>query len=184
MDQHFVLTIIGADRPGLVEKVADTVARHGGNWLESRMCRLGGEFAGILRVSVAALAMDPLEAELRLLESGGLSLAIRRDQPAAQEPQGRSFMVMEIIGHDRPGIVREISKALAEHGVNVEELQTGCESAPMTGELLFKANAKLRVPAQIEMRQLQEQLERIASDLVIDISLAPLDSAQGFQRIQ
>ena len=66
----------------------------------------------------------------------------------------------------------KISKALAEHGVNVEELQTACESAPMSGEMLFKANARLRVPAHVEMSVLRQQLERIAADLVIDVSLS------------
>jgi len=171
MDQHFVMTIIGSDRPGLVERVAETVTKHGGNWLESRMCRLGGEFAGILSVSVPTPATEAFETELRRLEADGLSLSIRRDQPS-QETAERGFTVMEIIGHDRPGIVREISKALAEHGVNVEELQTACESAPMSGEMLFKANARLRVPAHVEMSVLRQQLERIAADLVIDVSLS------------
>lgn len=171
MDQHFVMTIIGSDRPGLVEKVAETVAKHGGNWLESRMCRLGGEFAGILRASVPESALEAMENELRSLESNGLSLAIRRDQPA-QESATRNFTLLEILGHDRPGIVREISKVLAEFGVNVEELLTTCESAPMSGEMLFKANARLRVPANVDMSKLRQCLERIANDLVIDISLS------------
>lgn len=171
MDQHFVMTIIGSDRPGLVEKVAQTVVQHGGNWLESRMCRLGGEFAGLLRVSVPAKATAAFEADLRQLQTDGLSLTLRQDQPA-EEAAVRSFTQMEIIGHDRPGIVREISKALAQHGVNVEELETSRESAPMSGEMLFKANAKLRVPAQLGMGALRQELERIAADLVIDISLS------------
>ena len=49
-----VMTIIGPDRTGLVESVARVVADHGGNWLESRMCRLGGDFAGILRIEIPA----------------------------------------------------------------------------------------------------------------------------------
>lgn len=171
MDQHFVMTIIGSDRPGLVERVAEIVAGHGGNWLESRMCRLGGEFAGILRVSVPEPAMAAFESEVRGLETDGMSFAIRQDQPR-EDPLERSFTTMEIIGHDRPGIVREISKTLAEHGVNVEELQTSRESAPMSGEMLFKANAKLRIPAKIDMHSLRQRFERIAADLVIDISLS------------
>ena len=44
------MTVIGPDRTGLVDAVAALVTEHGGNWLESRMSRLGGHFAGILRV--------------------------------------------------------------------------------------------------------------------------------------
>ena len=53
MQSRLVLTLIGKDRPGLVEALAATVAEHGGNWVESRMCRLGGEFAGVLRVEIS-----------------------------------------------------------------------------------------------------------------------------------
>lgn len=114
--------------------------------------------------------MSDFEKDLRHLEADGLSFTLRRDKPA--EPTAlRSFTQMEIIGHDRPGIVREISKALAEYGVNVEELETTCVSAPMSGEMLFKANARLRVPANADAGALREQLERIAAGLAIDISL-------------
>ena len=51
---NLVLTLIGPDRPGLVEAVAQPIAANGGNWLESRMAHLGGKFAGILRVDVPA----------------------------------------------------------------------------------------------------------------------------------
>lgn len=171
MDQHLVMTILGKDRPGLVEKVADTVARHGGNWLESRMCRLGGEFAGILRVSIPSESVNSFEQQLTALETDGMSLTLRRDTPDNQQVQ-RSFTQMEIIGHDRPGIVREISKALAQAAVNVEELETTCVSAPMSGEMLFKANARLRVPVGADMQALRQKLERIATDLTIDIALS------------
>lgn len=37
---HLVLTVIAQDQPGLVERLAGCVAKHGGNWLESRMARM------------------------------------------------------------------------------------------------------------------------------------------------
>ena len=66
-----VMTVIGVDRPGLVQIVAARVADHGGNWLESRMCRLGGQFAGILRIEVEAARRDELERALRALQIPG-----------------------------------------------------------------------------------------------------------------
>src|SRR4029077_6269140 len=107
-----------------VESVADLVASHGGNWLESRMSRLGGQFAGILAVGVAAEKEKALLANLKGLSSRGLSVVVHSDQRKA-EPPGR-LRILEIVGQDRPGIVRQISHALATYGVNVEELQTEC----------------------------------------------------------
>src|SRR5450432_4094495 len=106
-----VITLVGADRTGLVESVARVVADHGGNWLESRMCRLGGEFAGILRVEIPAEKKSPLLAALEDLQENGLQIVIRDDQPLATSATGKQTK-LEIVGSDRPGIVREITGAL------------------------------------------------------------------------
>ena len=182
MQTLLVMTVIGQDRPGLVESVADLVASHGGNWLESRMSRLGGHFAGILRVEVPAEKEQALVANLKGLSSRGLSVVVHSDQRKAEPPAGR-LRILEIVGQDRPGIVREISHALAGHGVNVEELQTECASAAMTGETLFKARAKLRVPDSADVETIRQNLEKIASDLIVDVSFAELEVEEPLPRI-
>jgi len=145
MRRSLVLTLLGPDRPGLVEAMAALIARHGGNWLESRMASLAGEFAGILRVEVDADEAPALESALRSLEADqGLAILVKSARDI-EAPEGR-LLSLELVGTDRPGIVREISQALAAKGVNVEELETECTSAPMTGETLFRARALLRLP--------------------------------------
>jgi glycine cleavage system regulatory protein len=165
------MTMIGADRPGLVELVAGIVADHGGNWLESQMARLGGQFAGILRIEAPAEREPDLTRALRALESEGLTVVVQQDRP--EGPAGtQSSALLEITGQDRPGIVRQISRTLAAFGVNVEELHSECVSAPMSGEALFKARARLRLPADRDIGDLRKALERIAADLLVDISFA------------
>src|SRR3954469_19146283 len=128
-----VMTVIGSDRPGLVESVAALVAEHGGNWLESSMSRLGGQFAGILRVEAPAERERALISDLERLAAKGLHVVVHSDQPAPAAESARVSM-LEVVGHDRPGIVRQISHTLAVAGVNVEELQTERSSAAMSGE--------------------------------------------------
>jgi glycine cleavage system regulatory protein len=133
-----VLTLIGPDQPGLVEALAEVVAGHGGNWLESRMAHLAGKFAGILRVEVPPAQVAPLSAALAGLQERGLRV-IAEPSEASESPaidQART-MDLELVGLDRPGIVREISQILARSGANVEELSTNRSSAPMSGEMLF-----------------------------------------------
>jgi glycine cleavage system regulatory protein len=173
MQLSLVLTVIGKDRPGLVESVARAVAEHGGNWLESRMCRLGGEFAGILRVQVDEERVNAMSAALRALQSEGLNIVAQEDHSGAASAEPKC-VALELVGQDRPGIVREISHVLARHGVNVEELSSECSSAPMTGEKLFKAVARLEIPASCKQASLREDLEKIANDLMVDISLEEL----------
>jgi glycine cleavage system regulatory protein len=173
MQIPLVMTIISPDRTGLVEAVARAVAGHGGNWLESRMCRLGGEFAGILRVELPAANKPALLAALQNLQTNGLQIVIREDAPAPAA-NGRQTK-LEIVGADRPGIVREITSALARAGVNVEEFSSEVSSAPMSGETLFKAAARLQIPAACDLATLRRDLELIAADLLVDVSFAELD---------
>ena len=171
MQISLVMTLIGPDRTGLVESIARAVAAHGGNWLESRMCRLGGEFAGILRIEVPAEKKSLLLAALQKIP--GFSVVVQPDPKPAPVTPGRQTR-LEIVGSDRPGIVREITSALARAGVNVEEFSSEVVSAPMSGEMLFKAGARLRLPEDCDLAALKKDLEKIAADLLVDVSFAEL----------
>jgi len=171
--ESLVVTVIGKDRPGLVELVSAVVEEHGGDWVESRMSRLAGEFAGILRVSVPAAQADTLSKALEGLRSEGLRVVVERGVEETVE-EGH-LIVLELIGSDRPGIVHKISEALAARGVNVEELNTECDGAPWSGDTLFKAMARLRAPRALDLDQLRESLEAIAGDLMVDISIGEID---------
>lgn len=173
MQIPLVMTIIGPDRTGLIESVARVVANHGGNWLESRMCRLGGEFAGILRIELPVDKRQPLLDALQNLQGAGLTVVVRPDAATPVVTQGRTAK-LEVIGHDRPGIVREITHALARAGVNVEEFSSECASAPMSGETLFKAAARLQLPEGCDLAALKKELEKIAADLLVDVSFTEM----------
>ena len=166
------MTVIGPDRPGLVELVTANVVDHGGNWVESRMCRLGGQFAGIVRVEVPAAKSDALLATLAELEKDGLYISARIEAPAAPAVCG-TVAVLELVGQDRPGILHQISHILAHHGVNVEELSSGRVNAPMDGSMLFQARISVLMPTSVSILQLRGELEKIATDLMVDVLLNP-----------
>ncbi|MBB1488469.1 glycine cleavage system protein R [Oceanospirillum sediminis] len=170
MKTSLVLTVIGPDKPGLVELLSQTIAAHQGNWLESGMSRLAGKFAGILITEVPEGQVEALTAELTALQEKGLKVvAERTSEPEVVSDQQR--FTLELVGHDKPGIVREISQALAERKVNVERLNTELVSGSMSAELLFKADADLSVATNADLDELQGALEDIASDLMVDIIL-------------
>jgi glycine cleavage system regulatory protein len=168
MQIPLVMTIIGNDRTGLVESVARIVAEHDGNWLESRMCRLGGDFAGILRIHVPAARRAALEKTLAAIKD--LSIVVRADE-ATTAGVTQQLATLEVFGQDRPGIVREFTGALASQGVNVEELATECTSAPMSGEPIFKATAKLSIPAGVPMGTLRQSLEKNLPGMTVEVSV-------------
>lgn len=165
-----VLTVIAPDKPGLVERLSQTIVSNGGNWLESSMSRLAGKFAGILTVSVAEAQADTLIEALHKLESYGLKVSATRSQAEPISTDSHNI-ALELIGHDKPGIVREISQALSRYNINVEHLSTELVSGSMSAEELFKASAELTVPVSVDLDDLQQSLEAIANDLMVDISL-------------
>jgi glycine cleavage system regulatory protein len=166
-----IVTLIGQDRPGIVESVAEVVAAHGGNWLESRMAHLAGRFAGVLRIEAPPDRAEALAAALAGLESSGLRLLLEpgTSSPAPGPVHG---MEIELLGLDRPGLVRQVSDLLAGRRINVEELRTDSFSAPMSGEKLFRAQVRVTVPATVSDVDLRRDLERLAADLMVEIRLA------------
>lgn len=170
MKTTLVMTLIGPDRAGLVSQLSTVIADHAGNWLESRMAHLGGYFAGILRIELPADQAPKLLAALRDLQTHGLTIQTHTDTAPASRPTGR-LATVTIVGHDRPGIVRQITQVFAQQGVNVEELTSHVASAPMSGELLFQATATVQLPAGGSLAQLRQALEATAADLMVDITI-------------
>lgn len=170
MGTSLVVTVIGNDRPGIVERLSEVVLAAGANWEESRMARLAGKFAGILRISIAATNANALASGLRALTSDGLTIVVESSGEAAAE----TFRTvrLELVGNDHPGIIRDISKVLAQNQVNIEELETGVSGAPMTGEQLFRARAELRLPAGVTTEWLRDRLEALAGELMVDIAVS------------
>jgi glycine cleavage system regulatory protein len=168
MMKPLVLTLIGADRPGLVEALSQAIADHGGSWEHSHMARLAGHFAGILQLSIPLDRAEELGRALSALETEGLKVTVE-DGAAELKPSPITDLELELVGQDRPGIVREIATAIASLGVNVVSLESHCSPAPMSGETLFTARAHLQAPTDLDVDALRESLEKIADDLMADI---------------
>lgn len=173
MSITLVFTFVGADRPGLVDRLSSTVAAHGGNWLESRMSELAGQFAGIVKVAVAADQAAALRTALEALSGPALAVVVTSAAGAAAA-QDLPELRLSIVGNDRPGIMREVAHALAERAINVRQMDTHVTSAAMSGQPLFDATARIQLPPQLNLDELRTQLDRIADALTVDIQLEDL----------
>lgn len=165
---NLVLTVIGDDRPGLVDALSRVVVQHDGNWDRSHLARLEGKFAGIVLVAVADDRVETFVADLQALE-GMLEITVgRADSPIAAA--GRHLTV-KLLGNDRAGIVQEVSHTLAERGVSIEELETSTREAPMAGGTLFQATLQLLVPSDVSSDEVVDDLEHLSSELMVDIQV-------------
>lgn len=171
MDRHFVLTVIGADRPGLVGELAAVISSHGGNWLQASMAQLAGQFAGIVEVAVPVSRAAALREALAALASLRVGVAEAETPKSAPAERHSRRLRLSLVGHDRVGIVREVTQVLARFAVNVENLATHTASAPMSADMLFHADAELTAGEELDARTLIAELEQLSNDLMVDIAL-------------
>lgn len=177
MNRILVLSILSDDKPGVVEALAQTIADHKGNWLESRMSHLAGKFAGILQINVPEDQMEAIAQSLsRLKSSHGIDVvaSAATDSEASADIKTLQFSLM---GNDRPGIIRELSQAFASHHINLDELQTNCSSMPWSGDPMFTAHGLLHIPVAVDMDHLSDQLDEISDELGVDIELGEVEDS-------
>lgn len=174
---RLVLTVIGDDRAGLVSALADVVTAHDGNWEDSQLAELAGKFAGIVVVGVPADRVDELTAALHELEGllevtshPGAEAAV--DATVVADDASAQRLTVDLLGNDSPGIVREVSSVLSRHELSIETMTTGTREAPMAGGLLFEAHVVVRVPGGSDTAELRADLERLATELLVDIAVA------------
>lgn len=164
-----VFTALARDRPGLVERLAETVALHSGNWVDSSMSRLGGEFAGIVKVDVPDMKVAELKKALAGLARERIDVIVH-ERAAGASPRGLHAR-LEFTGLDHPGIVLEVTRALTRHGVSIEEFETTVSRGSMGAEPMFRAEAEVVLPDRLDMGDLRGALEEIAQDIMVDIHL-------------
>lgn len=164
-----VLTVIGDDRPGLVESLAGLISEHGGSWNRSEMARLGGKFAGIVEATLPDEAIDSMQAGLEALAAKGLHTTLSVTDIADEPAGARVFLSM--VGTDQPGLVHAVASALAAIGASIEELGTAISEAPMAGGTMFEATAVVVLPDGVSMHDVRDRLEALASHLMVDIDI-------------
>lgn len=169
MTSRMILSAIGSDRPGLTQALAEAVLGAGGNWLESHLSHLGGQYVGAVLVEIPPERVAELERAVRAVDAKGLHVRVL----AAGDPPpvgAAETLKIELVGQDRPGIVREVTAALAPLDVNIEDLVTSTENGAWSGERLFRATARLSLPAHLSLDRVQDAIEAISTEIIVDFT--------------
>lgn len=176
MKTSLVVTVLATDRPGLVSELSEVLRSNNANWMDSRMSRLVGKFAGILHVSIAEDRIISLESDLTALKGGDLQIQIEKSSDEAGdqsngEPKD-NLIELELLGQDRPGIIKDISNKLASLSVNIEEIYSEQRVASMSNELLFYAKLSLHIPENLQPEDVQDALEEMSDQLMVDLNFS------------
>ena len=167
MMKSLVVTLVGPDRPGMVNAVSECALSYGANWAESLMANLAGQFAGIVHLQVSPEKFEALAAALRALQAPGMQVIVAEAGVAGPQPSRR--MTLSLVGHDRPGIIQSISAELARQGVSIASLTTAIVSGAMSGEQLFEMTARIDVPESVGIPAIRTGLESLANELMVDL---------------
>jgi glycine cleavage system transcriptional repressor len=173
---HLILTAIGPDRVGLVEKISEFISRHGCNIEDSKMAVFCGEFAVIVLISGEGGKLVKIGRDYREIETEtGLAISIKT--PSTRSPP-ESFLPYKLTAScmDHPGIVYQISAVLSAVGVNIESMETRTYAAPVSGTPIFQLEADLAVPTRTNINSLRERFAQIQREENIDIELTAAKS--------
>ena len=174
---HLILSAVGPDQLGLVEKLSQFIARHHCNIEDSKMAVFCGEFAVILLISGDGVNLVNIARDYRAIEmETGLSISIKtpstRKTAAALLPYQLTASCM-----DHPGIVYQLSGVLSRLGINIESMETKTYAAPVSGTPIFRLEASLSVPAHTNINTLRERFAEIQREENIDIELSLVHGA-------
>lgn len=161
-----VVSLAGIDRPGLVNSLSVKIAAGGGSWLESRLAHLAGTFAGIILIRVPDEKAQALATALSGFGAEGLAVNIIT---GSETPPPAEQVTLELLGNDRPGIVREVTQTLRGLGVNIEEFSSYIENAAFTGEDMFRAVVRLGLPLGLSAQDVSAALENLTAEFMVDI---------------
>ncbi|WMP16597.1 glycine cleavage system protein R [Thiothrix lacustris] len=170
MQSSLVLTVLGSDRAGLVKSIAEAVKAHQGNWQESRMVHLAGQFAGLAHVTLPEEQLTGLKQALQALQNNGLQILVTHSEVSV--PRTITPLTLELLGLDRPGIIHDITRQLAALNVNIEELESEQRAAPMSSEMLFYANLRLGLPDGVTADDVRGVFEAMPDPLTVDITFS------------
>lgn len=168
-----VITVIGDDRVGLVQSLADAVASVGGNWERSELSELAGKFAGIVMVTLEDERTEALATNLRALDDV-LDITLHEVADSTAEQAGMESVALDLVSDDRPGLVREISAVLTRHGVNITRIESSVRDAPMAGGKIFTCQADLRTRPEA-LGRVQTDLENLAAELMVELAITAAD---------
>ena len=164
--KHLIIKGIGPDRPGIVSDISRFVTSNNGNIEESRMIRLGSEFSIIILISIPDDSQDNLSNQLESIDGIKFYLTPTRKLSSYEYPN----YIISVSGADNEGIVHGVTDSIASLGINIIEVVTDTQNAPVTGSTLFHMVAKIYL-GKDKKDKLSKKLSEIETNFGLGVQL-------------
>jgi len=173
VQKQLVLSAVGTDSPGLVDKISRHILDLQLNIEDSRMSILGGEFAIMLLVSGDENSLIKLENSIPDLEAEFSDLTFTKKYTKAKKQEPGLNYKVSVVALDHQGIVHNLTRFFSEKNINIEDLNTNSYAAPHTGTKMFAVDMKLNIPENTSIMQLRDAFIQHCDDLNLDASFEP-----------
>lgn len=170
---YCIVSATGQDRPGFVHAITQAIKAAGGNIEQQRSARVADEYAVMILFTTAdAASAEAATAALRKLADENLSVRVRcTDGRSNSLPGDGATAQIVASGADQPGILDALTSLLLRHGINIDAMDFDTESAPMTGEALFRMDARISIPGAVDLQELRRQIRALEDEYNFDILL-------------
>jgi len=163
--EHIIISAFGPDKPGIVSNLTGIITNSGANIKESRMIKLGTDFTIMILISISENNSKLLEVALDKIDY----LIIHTKKTILQKLSSKaSEYILNLSGADNEGLVHNITESISKKGINIEEMNTEIENAPMSGTILFNINARLSYP-NLDLNHFQNEMNILADKLNVEI---------------
>jgi glycine cleavage system regulatory protein len=140
------------------------------------LARLAGRYVGSILIELPANRVEALQEASRQIDAAGLNVSIVG--AAGQSGAAGEIIELEVVGQDRPGIVRELTGGLAALNVNIESFTTSVENSSWSGCPLFRVHAQIALPNGCSFEEVRDRLERISGEIMVDFNVSPVPSSR------
>lgn len=174
MQNYLIISAIGHDRPGIVQRLSKVVLDSGCNIQDSRMMVLGGEFSVIMMTSGNWNHIAKLETAIKNASTDlGLTVTLTRTEARETQPTLLPYLV-EVVSIDHPGIVYQVADFFSRHQINIEDLGTDSYHAAHTGTPMFSMTIAISVPSQLSISELRAQFLGFCDEYNLDAVIEPI----------
>ncbi len=176
MLNYLVISALGEDRPGIVDRLSKAVLDGGCNIEDSRMTVLGGEFAVILLISGQWNNIAKVENSLeRTGAELGLTVTAKRTDGRRPRHDLMPYAV-DVVSLDHPGIVYNLAHFFSARDINIDDMTTSSYAAAHTGAPMFSVRLVVDIPSELQIAALRDEFLDFCDELNVDAVIEPLKS--------
>ncbi|MCP4337553.1 MAG: hypothetical protein GY799_01390 [Desulfobulbaceae bacterium] len=175
MNNRYIMTAFGKDRPGIVADVTRLLYENECNLEDTTMNLLADAFTlNLLFSSKQTNIEEQLSNDCRRLEREKGISAFVRQLPAMQRKviKGYKTCTLHVEGMDQSGIVYKTSQFLADNKLNIIQLKSTTKASPESGAPIYSMDIHIQVPEEISLDQVEDDLSIMADELQVDISMS------------